>query len=364
MVESASTAKKQQVSGQFQAIAIAWLTDELRGRGWTEAAVVHFQIEPLVFTGATTDIARIRLRYADAGTPGPASAIVKMRGRDQLRVQMDATMRLFEREARFYSEFASRVPVRTPMALGVGDGDATPLMLADLGDLRLGNQIEGLSPADAEKIVEALAAMHSRFWEFPGGAPAWLNRPVDPTFKHIIAQLVDSGATALAQRFAGIFPAAVIDQVVAIAPRWSELLDMLARGPNTLVHNDCRLDNLFFEPDGTPVFVDWQLVASTRGIRDVSNLLAGSMESADLAESWERLLRRYHDCLLDGGVTGYCFDDCVLDYRRNIFWALGQGMALLGALGGGDDRGVGDRIIRRALPHIVDLESFAALGIS
>lgn len=363
MAEISTPSTKVQLPLSLESIDAEWLTEALRAGGHAEARVVGVAVEPLAFTGATTDMARIRLTYDASGKPGPRSAIVKLRGQDELRVQMDTVMSLFSREATFYSELADDVPVRTPAALCVGDGHEHPLVLEDLGHLRLGDQAEGLAVADATATLAALAEMHARYWDFPQGAAAWLNRPTEPMFKQIITQLVSSGAPALAERFADTVPRTVLDQVVTAAPRWGEILDILAQGPNTLVHNDCRLDNLFFEDDGTPVFVDWQIVACTRGIRDVSNLLAGSMDSDDLASSWEGLLRGYHARLLDGGVRDYTFDNCVLDYRRNIVWALGQGLSLLGSLGGGDARGVGERIVRRALPHIVELESFDALDI-
>jgi hypothetical protein len=365
LTETASTSGNERQPSSLDEINRDWLTKALRSGGHTEAVITEITSEPLVFTGATTDMARIVLTYAPGTAPGPRSAIVKLRGRDELRMRMDAVMNLFAREASFYSDLASDVPLRVPSALCVGDGDEHPLVLEDLGHLRLGDQVTGLSVADAAATLDALAAMHARFWNFPDQPPpVWLNRPTEPTFKQIIAQLVSSGATALTERFADTFPHAVLEQVSAAAPRWGDILEILALGPNTLVHNDCRLDNLFFEPDGTPVFVDWQLVACTRGIRDVSNLLAGSMDADDLSSSWESLLRDYHTRLCDEGVRDYTFGDCVLDYRRNIVWALGQGMALLGSLGGGDGRGVGQRIITRALPHIVELKSFDALGIS
>jgi hypothetical protein len=85
------------------------------------------------------------------------------------------------------------------------------------------------------------------------------------------------------------------------------------------------------------------------------------MEPADLSTHWRDLLGRYHERLLARGVKNYGFDECTLHYRQNIAWALGQGLALLGPLRGGDARGVGARIIRRALPHMQELESFDAL---
>jgi Ecdysteroid kinase-like family len=351
------------VAGPLADIDAVWLDGALRADAPAMSRVVEVSAEALTFTGATTDMARLRITYDASGQPGPASVIAKVRGRDDLRRQMDAVMGLFSREARFYGELAASVPIRTPRALALGDGDEHPLVLEDLGHLRLGDQSQGLSAADAEATLDALADLHAKYWDSAAIAASWLNRPTQPTFKQILVQFVESGAPTLAQRYDGEVPDDVLGRVIAAAPRWDDVLEILSQGPKTLVHNDCRLDNLFFEPEGTPVFVDWQLVASTRGSQDVGNLLAGSVEAADLSGSWERLLRRYHDRLVARGVRGYSFDECVLHYRQNIVWALGQGMALLGSLSAGDERGVGDRIVRRALPHIAELESFEALGM-
>jgi aminoglycoside phosphotransferase (APT) family kinase protein len=151
--------------------------------------------------------------------------------------------------------------------------------------------------------------------------------------------------------------AAILDR----APVWPEILARLVEGPQTLIHNDTRLDNLFFTADGSPCFIDWQVVARGRGTQDVGNLLAGSMDSDDLAEHWGHLLKRYHARLVANGVGGYSFDDCVAHYRQNIVYPLGAGMALLGAMDIGDGRGLGDRIVTRCLRHIAKLESFKAL---
>jgi hypothetical protein len=61
------------------------------------------------------------------------------------------------------------------------------------------------------------------------------------------------------------------------------------------------------------------------------------------------------------GGGGYSCDDCVAHYRQNIVYPLGAGMALIGAMGIGDGRGLGDRIVIRCLRRIGELESFKAL---
>lgn len=115
----------------------------------------------------------------------------------------------------------------------------------------------------------------------------------------------------------------------------------MTEGPRTLIHNDARLDNLIFLADRTPCLIDGQVVTLGRGTQAIANLLAGSMDGDDLSAHWERLVRRYHDRLLEGGVSGYSYDQCVEHYRQSVGYPLGASMALIGAMDIGDGRGLG-----------------------
>lgn len=230
--------------------------------------------------------------------------------------------------------------------------------------MRIGDQMEGLSIADAETVLDALGDLHAAYWGSRELEQPWLVSPAEGVYAGMIVQLVSSGAAALGERYAGKAPDAVLSAVIEAAPHWGEILARCAGGPPTLVHNDCRLDNIFFGTRGGScgaVFIDWQIPARTRGTQDVGNLLAGSMNVAELSANWERLLRRYHERLLAGGVSGYSFDECVEHYRQNIVYPLGAGMALIGMMDIGDGRGLGDAIIVRCLNHIAELDSFAVL---
>ena len=177
----------------------------------------------------------------------------------------------------------------------------------------------------------------------------------------MVAQLVGSGAAALQERFADQAPAGVLDAVAEHAPNWGHVLTKGIEGPHTLVHNDCRLDNIFFREDGEPVLIDWQAPADTRGTQDVANLLAQSMESEPLNAHWEELLKRYHEALREQGVRDYSWDQCVTHYRQNVPYALGAGMALIGAMDIGDGRGLGEAIVLRSLSHIGAIRAFDVL---
>jgi aminoglycoside phosphotransferase (APT) family kinase protein len=182
----------------------------------------------------------------------------------------------------------------------------------------------------------------------------------------MIAQVVASGAPLVAERFAGRVSDATLASVTAAAQDWKQVLRRCAEGPHTLTHNDCRLDNVFFDSASaprtvTPYLIDWQVPAVTRGTQDVANLLAGSMNVDDLAEYWETLVARYHDGLIAGGVSDYSRQQCVQHYRQSIIYPLGQGLALLGALDTGDGRSLGEISVLRCLKHIEALDAFATL---
>jgi hypothetical protein len=343
-----------QVSPTLAELDVEWFAGAL------ELPVSSVEIAAVAFAGATTDLARVRLTYA-GGAGGPASVIAKITGRDEVRAAMDAAMGLFAREARFYATFAQHVPVRSPRCFYAGDGRATPLLLEDLGDLRMGDQMDGLTLADAERIIDALADLHARYWQSESLEQDWLLDPAGASFAGMVAHLVASGSEALRDRFEGRVPATTLRAVLDHAADWRSVLTRGAEGPRTIAHYDARLDNVFFAPDGTPVFIDWQAVASARGTHDIALLLTQSMDTRLLRERWESLLRRYHARLLDAGVSDYDWDQCVRHYRQNMLYSIGAGMALLGAMDIGDGRGLGDVIVTRALHHAHDVDAFGAL---
>jgi hypothetical protein len=342
-----------------------WLDGILRDGGNNQSKVTELQVEPLALSGATTDMARLRITYADVGA-GPESLVAKIRGKKPVQVQMDHAMGLFERERRFYTELADLVPVHTARPYYAGDGDVTPLLLQDLGGLRMGEQRRGLAIDDAAAMMDSLAAMHAKFWQSSTLSADWLVSPTDGVYCQMICQVVASGAPAAAERFAGNVSDATLAAMNDAAQDWDQVLRRCAEGPHTLAHNDCRLDNVFFgssPADHTvrPYLVDWQVPASTRGTQDVANLLAGSMNVDELAEHWERLVLRYHDGLLAGGVRDYSRQQCVEHYRQSVVYPLGQALALLGALDTGDGRNLGEISTLRCLKHIESLDAFSTL---
>jgi Phosphotransferase enzyme family len=330
--------------------------------GAPRAPVAAVSVEPLAIAGAAGELARVRLRY-EAGAAGPASVIAKFRGTSPTQRAMDGALGIFDRERRFYLEAAPLLPVAAPRCHHGGDGHRTPLLLEDLCSLRTADQVTGLPLKDAERLMDVLGDLHAAFWEQPiPGGPEWTVSLSDPTFAGMLTQLVTSGVPALRQRYEGRVPAGLLTSIEDAAPGWATVLARCDEGPRTLVHNDCRSDNIFFRPGGEPVFIDWQLPAHSRGTQDVAYLLSGSLEPGLLREHWEPLLARYHRRLGTLGVLGYSWEQCVVHYRQSLLYTLGPGIALLGAMAiAGDERGLADTLVLRTLTHAADLDAFGTL---
>jgi aminoglycoside/choline kinase family phosphotransferase len=331
----------------------AWLSEALG------TAVTTVNVEPLAVAGAAGELARLRCD----GPDGPTSAIAKFRGTTETQAAMDGALGLFARERHCYVEVAPQLPFATPRCYFAGDGDELPLLLEDLETLRMGDQVAGLSVADAERLVDGLAAMHATFWQQPlPGGDSWTVSLRDPMFAGMLTQLITSGVPALQERYAGRVPDGVLAALADAAPSWADVLARCDEGPRTLVHNDFRLDNLFFRDDGTPVVIDWQIPANTRGTQDVAYLLSGNFQPDTLSDVWETLLRRYHDALLAHGVSGYDWEQCRLHYRQSLLYTLAPGVAMLGAMAiAGDERGLADALVLRTLKHAGDLDAFGTL---
>ncbi|MGH7804869.1 MAG: hypothetical protein ACREQJ_11015, partial [Candidatus Binatia bacterium] len=152
------------IAASLRGLDARWFTTVLREAGYVDATVTAVRMEPMAFTGAVADMARVRLGYEDPRSAGPATLVAKIRGADEMRLAMDSAMSLYEREARFYAQFANRVPLRTPRCFHVGDGTSGPLLLEDLGELRAGDQMRGLGLADAARLIDVLADLHGSFW--------------------------------------------------------------------------------------------------------------------------------------------------------------------------------------------------------
>jgi Ser/Thr protein kinase RdoA (MazF antagonist) len=154
-------------------------------------------------------------------------------------------------------------------------------------------------------------------------------------------------------------PKRVREVIDALATSYGGVRERLKRSPVTLIHGDLHLDNLLFAPPqhepGVTV-LDWQSVARGRGVIDFALFLFGSLDTTTRRAVEDDLLRRYHELLLAGGVTGYDFSLLREDCRLVLLWLLGANVVWRGSL---DIDNLSGR--EQVLVDSLTEESFAAL---
>jgi len=345
-----------------------WLTQALRQTGTiTDTTVGSFESKTIgEGAGFMGQLAQVALRYEDSEVGAPRSLIAKFPSDVPENRDIGNLFRFYERETHFYQEIADEVELRTPRcyysAMDV-EADEYVLLLEDMAPARVGDQLAGCSPEEAELAIRHLAKFHATWWESPRLAEiGWMPLTNDP----LIVQSAHDAYLEAWDPFVEYVGDKLSDDMRAVGERYGKnLIDMFSRfgeQPHTIMHGDYRLDNLFF---GTPeggdplAVIDWQISSRGRGVFDVAYFTCGTMQPADRKAIEMDLLRMYHTILVDNGVRAYDFDQCFEDYRASVLSCLIYSVIAIGGLDTANERGVAlfDSILERNVAAILDLDA-------
>lgn len=310
-------------------LTAAWITQALAAGGRPDADVVAVEMERVgEGIGVVAALYRLRLAYAPNGA-GPATLIAKLRSSSPEIREVCAAYGMYERETRFYQEVAGAIALRTPAhyfsAFDPASGDFVILM-EDLAPAVSPDQVAGIALDELTAAIDGVASLHARWWADPRLAEL---RPVMPPVAEApYAYVIENYRACLPAALDGL-KARGHTRLARVAAKVGDaietLLAAIAAEPLTLNHGDFRVDNLMFRqtPAGAELTViDWQVVMQARGPFDVGYLMGGAVPTELRRAEETALLRRYHDRLTRGGVTGYSLDQCRLDYRRAMLFSL------------------------------------------
>ena len=348
----------------------SWLTDLLRASGAIKsAAVTSVQHEAIgVGIGIMGELTRVRLGYDVVEQDAPASVVVKLTSPFEANRAQGIGLGMYEAEIRFYNELASRSTVRVPRSY-LAEIDPTTsdfvIVIEDLSGCTVADQLDGMTIAQAEAATSALAELHSGFWQRVDDID-WVPSVVHERIKTF------SGAwpflwEAFSERFADRLPEGGIAAGELIRDNYWDLMCTLGERPWTLLHQDFRCDNLFFGRDANDLevtVIDWQSIGRGPGSYDLAYLLGGSLTVANRREHEERLVRQYHDQIVERGVSGYSFDDLWTDYRRSHLVNTAVPVLTGGTMDLANDRGrqlIGT-LGERHFSAVVDLRSVELIG--
>ncbi len=291
-------------------ISASWL-----GQALSRTGLEMLGREP-VGTGQMSQSHRVRFREAGGEDE---SVVVKLASDDPASRATGVGMGAYRREVAFYSELAGGLG--GPLAhchdavYDEAEGWFT-LVLEDVRDATQGDQIAGCDATRAELALGALASIQAPVMGHDSvGASAYLNLP-NPLDQALLMQLLPAFLERYGER--------VSDEHAALCRRFVASLDGWAvdrRPPLGLVHGDYRLDNLLFGEE-TVTVLDWQTVSWGPPLVDASYFLGGCLPTGERRLHEERLLRGYHEQLLEHGVRGLSWERCWEEYRRSCFHGL------------------------------------------
>jgi hypothetical protein len=297
----------------------AWLGDVIGHE------VTSIDVEQIgVGIGVSSALYRVTLTGPES-SDRPASVVVKLPALDEAAVFTSTMLRMYIREVGFFSELASRAPIRVPVCHHAEVDEETSrfvLVMEDMGGNRTVDQLAGMDIADAERAVDSLADWHAAWWRGADGlAEAGLVVSLgDPIYPAVLPMVFGEGWAKVTSEL-DVSPA-----IAGVGPRFGDaiagLLADLNREPRTMTHGDYRADNILFQPDGAPVLLDFQLIGSGSGAYDLAYFVTQSLDP-DVASTHERaLFDRWTARLREQGVPAADLTRMWDDYRTAALFCL------------------------------------------
>ena len=269
--------------------------------------------------GFWSNMVRLHLTHDDP--IAPKSIVAKFANPSDRARFVCSTFRLNQTEICFYQSAAIETLVRSPkcyQAQADDDFGSYVLLMEDLGTTQI-NQLEGCTATEAKAVVEAIATLHSQWWEQPGLQELpWLCKP---------AQLAKGLTLVMSmisdQAFANVknCPREISDSWPRIIDALPLLLNQLDDQPSTLVHGDVRLSNLFVSQDSVG-FVDWQAAKHTHGCYDLAYFLTQSLSTETRREHESYLIRHYQQQLARNGTGAPAIEELEFAYKLCALYCL------------------------------------------
>jgi hypothetical protein len=277
---------------------------------------------------------RIYLIYDPPQPHAPASLIAKL---PTIQAELHERATILQPGARenwFYRVAALRSPVLTPRCYYQAIDETTGqsiLLLEDLAALP-GSQLVGATLEQARIAMDSLARFHAAWWLAADRVEIqelmclltskWREE------QNLVGELYDAAWPQFLQQALVPIPDKVRQFGAAIVGNITAVDALIDRATKTLVHGDYRLENIHFgQRNGRAAcwIIDWEDVFFGSGMVDVAWFLGGCLP-VGLGEHEMSLLRHYHQTLLDEGVAGYSWAQCLEDYRCGMCSSFIQGV--------------------------------------
>jgi aminoglycoside/choline kinase family phosphotransferase len=343
----------------------AWFTNMLRtGNRLTDTQSVLGATSTRIAEGEgmASLLWRVALTYEQPVPDAPQSVIVKLATDDAHRLFIMQTAKFYAREVRFYSELAADAPIKVPQCLHAAIDPETSLfvlVLEDVGQLRHVDQLSGCGFDDALHALRTIAKFHAKWWGKDLSDLATTFMPMNDGFNQfVVPMLHQQNWPAARDARPDLWPDDVSTFLDGFAAKVPQIVDGLM-GPDTLIHNDYRVDNLLWDGDEI-VVLDFQMSSVASGLVDFAYFVGQSIPKEIRKEKFDELLDAYLGELAANGVV---LDRAVAleKYRRALVFGFMWPLGLMGSYDTLEPRGreLAETMLDRHLAAVADSDALS-----
>lgn len=353
-----------------EGLTVEWLTQALCA-GTPGARVESFSI-PGGHSGTSTRAA-LRVVYNQAGRDAglPTELYTKTTANFSQRILLGGADVLWG-ETHFFMTFRPRVTgLEAPHGYWGGVDESSwrsMIVMEDIAATKGATFIDPTTPlsrGQVEDVLQNMAAYHGAWWEDAG--LSILKTPNDH-FRNVSSFIDMGGRCAVGmERAKSVIPSGLHGQADRMWKGTRLGLDVATRKlPQTLLHGDSHVGQMYITGDGRMGLTDWQATLQGGWAYDFAYFVGSACDPED-RRAWDReLLELYLGRLADAGAPAPSFDEAWLAYRQCLFypysaWAFTIGRAWYQPHMQPDE--ISLAIIHRLSTAIDDLDSFGALGI-
>jgi hypothetical protein len=277
---------------------------------------------------------------------------------------------MYINEVRFYRSIRGSLSIEAPECFGSVFDETHRSFGVLMEDLtlrgaRFPNALTRVTVEEIRGLVATLAALHARYWQSPAFASElqWLATPIAggmyPVFQALGLDLIRNQVETNAYKAEAIAPLGkTVDEL------WDALWkaqEIMAAGPQTLLHGDPHIANTYLLSGDRGGFLDWQLMVRGRWAHDFAYLLITGLVSDDRRKQERDLLRFYLEELQRHGVESPPEqNEAWLRYRQAAIWGLVIGWLITPTENYGE--AITAANISRLVAAVQDLETLEALA--
>lgn len=303
----------------------------------------------------TSMSARFDLVYADrAGREDlPDAVYVKGGFDDKWRKRVHQAL---QQEAVFYTDVAADVKLNIPRCYFAEISDA-PQGIVVLENLpargvRFATNLAPVTVDQVAAVLTDIAKMHADWWR-DSRLPrhrAW--REPQRTFLRYCYR-PNHWDELLSCKHGDLLERALGSSEMALRSL-DALWNRMDNSPATFLHGDLHGGNIFYEADGRPGFLDWQLCFSGSYAHDMAWIIVTAFDVEQRRTHERAMVEHYLDDLKSHRGEAIDFDEAWLSYRQNMAHAIASYGAVPRDMGAPDlvERSA-ERVLHAALDHDV-----------